>query len=74
MQQWKQITASGMHSWLFLLATWHYIVFQISELYGMVKKWEATADVLPHVVDRLSALKDLHEQGNIVGSVMHTIS
>jgi len=29
----------------------------------MVKKWEATADVLPKVVDRLSALKDLHEQG-----------
>ncbi|XP_060578702.1 dynactin subunit 2-like [Ruditapes philippinarum] len=35
---------------------------KISELYSMVKKWEATADVLPKVVDRLSALKDLHEQ------------
>ncbi|WAQ95098.1 DCTN2-like protein [Mya arenaria] len=35
---------------------------EISELYGLVKKWEATADVLPKVVDRLSALKDLHEQ------------
>ncbi|XP_052812018.1 dynactin subunit 2-like [Mya arenaria] len=35
---------------------------KISELYGLVKKWEATADVLPKVVDRLSALKDLHEQ------------
>ena len=29
----------------------------------MVKKWESVADVLPQVVDRLSALKDLHEQG-----------
>ncbi|XP_052248024.1 dynactin subunit 2-like isoform X1 [Dreissena polymorpha] len=37
-------------------------VRQISELYTVVKKWEATADVLPKVVDRLSALKDLHEQ------------
>lgn len=35
---------------------------KISELYGIVKKWESIADVLPHVVDRLSALKDLHEQ------------
>lgn len=35
---------------------------KISELYGMVKKWESVADVLPQVVDRLSALKDLHEQ------------
>ena len=41
------------------------MLFQISELYTVVKKWEATADVLPKVVDRLSALKDLHEQGKL---------
>lgn len=35
---------------------------KISELYEMVKKWESVTDVLPQVVDRLSALKDLHEQ------------
>ncbi|KAL4222412.1 Dynactin subunit 2 [Mactra antiquata] len=35
---------------------------KVSELYSLVKKWETTADVLPKVVDRLSALRDLHEQ------------
>ena len=38
-------------------------IIQISEVYGRVKKWESVDDVLPQVVDRLSALKDLHEQG-----------
>uniref|UniRef100_A0A0B7ADH2 Dynactin subunit 2 n=1 Tax=Arion vulgaris TaxID=1028688 RepID=A0A0B7ADH2_9EUPU len=33
-----------------------------SELYELVKKWEATAEVLPQVVDRLMSLKELHEQ------------
>ena len=37
-------------------------IIQISELYGRVKKWESVDDVLPQVVDRLSALKNLHEQ------------
>ncbi len=36
---------------------------QVAELYELVKKWDAMADTLPHIVDRLSALKDLHEQG-----------
>ncbi|XP_059171561.1 dynactin subunit 2-like [Physella acuta] len=35
---------------------------KISELYDIVKKWEATAETLPQVVDRLVSLKDLHEQ------------
>ncbi|KAK3588148.1 hypothetical protein CHS0354_012206 [Potamilus streckersoni] len=35
---------------------------KISELYEMVKKWEAIADSVPHVVDRLAALRELHEQ------------
>ncbi len=36
---------------------------KVSELYEMVKKWDAVVDTLPHVVDRLTALNDLHEQG-----------
>ena len=47
-----------------------FLLPQISELYSMVKKWETTADVLPKVVDRLSALKDLHEQGIHLAAIM----
>ncbi len=36
---------------------------QVSELYDLVKKWDAVADTLPHIVERMTALKDLHEQG-----------
>nr|AUG84426.1 dynamitin [Platynereis dumerilii] len=35
---------------------------KVSELFEMVKKWDAVVDTLPHVVDRLTALKELHEQ------------
>ncbi|KAK3789378.1 hypothetical protein RRG08_001765 [Elysia crispata] len=35
---------------------------KITELYELAKKWEATAETLPQVVDRLISLKDLHEQ------------
>ncbi|KAK7109104.1 dynactin subunit 2-like isoform X2 [Littorina saxatilis] len=35
---------------------------KVSELYELVKKWEAVGDSLPQVVDRMVALKDLHEQ------------
>ncbi|KAL8563964.1 hypothetical protein ACOMHN_025295 [Nucella lapillus] len=35
---------------------------KISELYELVKKWEAVGDSLPQIVDRMVALKDLHEQ------------
>ncbi|GFO25545.1 dynactin subunit 2 [Plakobranchus ocellatus] len=35
---------------------------KISELYDLAKKWEATAETLPQVVDRLISLKELHEQ------------
>ncbi|GFR98113.1 dynactin subunit 2 [Elysia marginata] len=37
---------------------------KIAELYDLAKKWEATADTLPQVVDRLISLKDLHEQAS----------
>ena len=29
----------------------------------MVEKWDGIADTVPSVVERLQALKDLHEQG-----------
>ncbi|GAB1605583.1 dynactin subunit 2-like [Argonauta hians] len=35
---------------------------KVCELYEVVKKWESMADVLPQVVDRLTTLKDIHEQ------------
>ncbi|XP_061185729.1 dynactin subunit 2-like [Saccostrea echinata] len=35
---------------------------KVSELYDMVKKWDSVRDTLPHVVDRLVSLKELHEQ------------
>ncbi|RUS80845.1 hypothetical protein EGW08_011400 [Elysia chlorotica] len=35
---------------------------KIADLYDLAKKWEATAETLPQVVDRLISLKDLHEQ------------
>ncbi|XP_033116066.1 dynactin subunit 2-A-like [Anneissia japonica] len=35
---------------------------KISELYDMVEKWNGVADTLPKVVERLRALKVLHEQ------------
>ena len=38
-------------------------LLQVSELYDLVKKWDAVADTLPHIVERMNALKDLHEQG-----------
>ena len=39
------------------------IVLQVTELYDVVKKWDTMADTLPHVVERLTGLKDLHDQG-----------
>ncbi|XP_050418061.2 dynactin subunit 2 [Patella vulgata] len=35
---------------------------KVSELYDIVKKWESYGNSLPQVIDRLAALKDLHEQ------------
>ncbi|ESO82091.1 hypothetical protein LOTGIDRAFT_223566 [Lottia gigantea] len=35
---------------------------KVSELYDLVKKWEAYGNSLPQVIERLTALKDLHEQ------------
>lgn len=35
---------------------------KIGDLFELTKKWEATAESLPQVVDRLVSLKELHEQ------------
>ncbi|XP_069111342.1 dynactin subunit 2-A-like [Argopecten irradians] len=35
---------------------------KIAELYDLVKKWNSVSETLPQVVDRLTALKELHEQ------------
>lgn len=36
---------------------------QVSQLYDVVQKWDAMATSLPQVVQRLIAVKELHEQG-----------
>ncbi|XP_064647271.1 dynactin subunit 2-like [Lineus longissimus] len=35
---------------------------KITALYDVVKKWESIAGSVPHILDRLVALKELHEQ------------
>ena len=37
---------------------------QVSELYDLARKWEPVSDSLPHITERLSALQQLHEQGD----------
>ena len=41
---------------------------KISELYDLVSKWDATADVVPELIHRLETLKSLHDQANQFGS------
>lgn len=43
---------------------------QVAELYEMMKKWDNVANTVPHVVDRLVALQELHEQGTYMCLVM----
>ena len=38
-------------------------MFKVAELYEITKKWDTVANTVPHVVDRLVALQELHEQG-----------
>lgn len=37
---------------------------QVSKLYDVVQKWDAMSTSIPQVVQRLVAVKELHEQGN----------
>lgn len=37
---------------------------QVSQLYDVVQKWDAVSSSVPQVVQRLVAVKELHEQGN----------
>lgn len=39
-------------------------IFQVSQLYDVVQKWDAMSTAVPQVVQRLVAVKELHEQGN----------
>lgn len=36
---------------------------QVSQLYDVVQKWDAMSTSVPQVVQRLVAVKELHEQG-----------
>ncbi len=38
---------------------------QVSQLYDVVQKWDAMSTSIPQVVQRLVAVKELHEQGNV---------
>ena len=47
-----------------ILKWWQFVVWlQISELYDMMKKWDGLSSTLPQVVERLTALNQLHQQG-----------
>ena len=39
---------------------------QITEVYDSVRKIEPVISTLPNIVDRLTALKVLHEQGSVI--------
>lgn len=41
----------------------------MSQLYDVVQKWDAMSTSVPQVVQRLVAVKELHEQGNQVVEV-----
>ena len=38
---------------------------QVSQLYDVVQKWDGMATSIPQVVQRLVAVKELHEQGTV---------
>lgn len=41
-----------------------FFICQVSKLYDVVQKWDAMSTSIPQVVQRLVAVKELHEQGN----------
>ncbi|XP_041036190.1 dynactin subunit 2 isoform X2 [Carcharodon carcharias] len=43
---------------------------KISQLYDLIQKWDTMAMTLPHVVERLVAVKDLHEQAMQFGQLL----
>jgi len=47
---------------------------KVSELYDVVHKWEAVSDSLPHIVERLDALQQLHDQGTVQPLIVITKS
>ncbi|KAG5448300.1 Dynactin subunit 2 [Clonorchis sinensis] len=46
---------------------------KVAELYELVKKWNDVADSLPMIVERLSELKELHEEASEFSSVLSSI-
>ncbi|CAL8097891.1 unnamed protein product [Calicophoron daubneyi] len=46
---------------------------KVAELYELVKKWNDVADSLPMIVERLTELKDLHEEASEFNSVLSTV-
>lgn len=45
------------------------INFQVKEVYEIVKKLDPLMGVIPSILDRLLALKNLHEEGTIAHQI-----
>lgn len=41
------------------------LIMQVAELHDLIAKWDPTCSSLPSIVERLTLLKDLHEQGRL---------
>ncbi|OON16255.1 Dynamitin [Opisthorchis viverrini] len=46
---------------------------KVAELYELVKKWNDVADSLPMIVERLSELKELHEEASEFSNLLSSI-
>lgn len=57
--------ASGLHRYSRCGCDALCFLRQVSQLYDVVQKWDAMSTSIPQVVQRLVAVKELHEQGNI---------
>ncbi|THD20038.1 Dynactin subunit 2-B [Fasciola hepatica] len=56
---------------MFLIATKYILI--VAELYELVKKWNDVADSLPMIVERLTELKDLHEEASDFSNMLNTV-
>lgn len=56
--------ASGLHRYSRCGCDALCFLRQVSQLYDVVQKWDAMSTSIPQVVQRLVAVKELHEQGN----------
>ncbi|VDP81677.1 unnamed protein product [Echinostoma caproni] len=46
---------------------------KVAELYELVKKWNDVADSLPMIVERLTDLKDLHEEASDFSNMLNAV-